>query len=211
MAAIFKGIIVCVLVVFGLGGARAEALAAPDILGGASAEPLLLIGFKCGLIPGKLCGDAKASQKKHHDDDDDDHDQEKHGKKDKHDDHGKKDHDGKVKSCAKKVKCKAGEIVLDKPNASGSCCEAKAEKCPLPNQIGTPPNCKCQRGYELSGSQGCVLMKPKCTSYDYGPNTNISSLEAITTSNLCGCVGCGQASCGDPASGKITCCCVGNW
>jgi len=119
-----------------------------------SAERMVPVGFKCGLVNGKLvCGDKQGGGKKQSDDDDDD-------------DQPKKSKDKAIaKTCGKKVNCEAGLVKLEKPNKYGACCEAReglpapkqqeAAKCKFPGEID-PPNCRCPPGTTFIGYKGCV-------------------------------------------------------
>lgn len=115
-----------------------------------------VVGFKCGLVNGKLvCGDKQSGGNK-----------QGGSKKQSNDDEKPKKAKDKAipKTCGKKVNCEPGFVRLEKPNKYGACCEAReglpptqsAEKCKF-GMIGTPPNdCRCPAGTDFQGYKGCV-------------------------------------------------------
>jgi len=117
-----------------------------------------VVGFKCGLVNGKLvCGDKQSGGNK----------QGGSKKQSNGDEKPKKAKDKAIpKTCGKKVNCEPGFVRLEKPNKYGACCEAREglpptkaaepQKCKFPGEVGTPPNCSCPTGTEFLGYKGCV-------------------------------------------------------
>lgn len=152
MGGFFEGILI--LVVFGFAVVAAGPTQAAFRLIPAQAIStawIVPVGFKCGLVNGKLvCGDKEGGKKQSNDADND---------------RPKKSKDKVVpKTCGKKVNCEAGFVRLEKPNKYGACCEAReglpptqsADKCKF-GMIGTPPNdCHCPAGTDFQGYKGCV-------------------------------------------------------
>ena len=86
------------------------------------------VGFKCGLVNGKLvCGKKQGGGRKQ--DEDDDNDDKPHKSKDKI----------IPKACGKKVNCEGGFVKLAEPNKYGACCEAR-EGLPPPANTSSQSN-----------------------------------------------------------------------